>query len=1112
MKTFQKQKVFDFLLLTSISTLLSLFVGLSNSYSYCGGTPASCGPAKTACISAATSNKAFYDQEAHRVWDPIPCIPNSCMDLDVNGNVPPACSQNPTCLDRANSCKQQWTGNCASMLNVALTQNANNFNLSKQACDLAYDKCTAPCLTITATSGGNGSISPGTVSGIEPGWNMAFNMYPFTCYHVADVKVDGTTVGPVSYYTFFNIIEDHTIASTFAINTVTLNTSTGIGGIITPSSLATTCGTPQTFSIVSNPGYHIIDVTVDNVSKGPISSYTFTNASESNNSVHNISASFYNKYTLNMTKSGTGAGTVTSSPSGITCGSTCAAEFLQDSSVMLTGSPDSVSFFVGWSGGGCSGTGTCTVPITANKTVTAIFNPNKLAVTTNGTGVGSVTFSPIGTSCGAGCMLYSVGTAVTLHPLPNADSSFFGWSGGGCSGTGDCTVTLNSATSVAATINILPPIAAFAASSTEGNIPLLVNFTNQSQRAWDASRTSTPWADTYTWNFGDGTTSNEENPQHFYKVVGAYVATLTVKNPSGTSTASINITVNSCSNFPVRLVHPNNILSGYYTALQDAYNAAIDGDSIQALALNFIGDLNVDGPKAVTLTGGYACDYQTQVGITSLQGMVSDNNGILTLGDFAIVTGPTDNVYQIVASAGSGGSISPTGTVTFAQGANQTFAITPIPNYFILDVLVDGTSVGPISTYTFSNISTNHKIEATFSTTYTITATAGVNGAISPVGPATVVADHDQIFTITPAIGYHVTDVIVDGSSVGPATSFAFNKVTTDHTISASFAINTYTITATSGLGGSITPSGSIPVNYGASQTFTWTPAPGFLLLDVLVDGVSVGAVSSYMFNNVTAPHTITPIYSNTLTVLKTGSGFGTVTSTPTGINCGAACSAEYMQGSTVILTATPDANSLFAGWAGGGCTGIGTCTTTLTANTAITASFNLKPPVAGFNGTPTTAVQAVAVTFIDLSTLNPTSWFWEFGDGTTSTLKNPTHTYSVVGTYAVKLTSTNAGGSNTVTNTGYIVVKPYVRILGSATVYRTIQEAYDAATDGATIQVQALNLTENFNSNSVVSKTITLEGGYDAAYSIVTGVTTLKGSVATTTGIVTIKDLSLQK
>ena len=115
------------------------------------------------------------------------------------------------------------------------------------------------------------------------------------------------------------------------------------------------------------------------------------------------------------------------------------------------------------------------------------------------------------------------------------------------------------------------------------------------------------------------------------------------------------------------------------------------------------------------------------------------------------------------------------------------------------DVLVDGVSVGAVTTYTFTNVTANHTIAASFAIdTYTITASAGANGTISPSrqrdGRTTAA---NQTFTITPAADYHVADVLVDGVSVGAVTSYTFTNVTANHTIAASFAIDTYTITAT---------------------------------------------------------------------------------------------------------------------------------------------------------------------------------------------------------------------------------------------------------------------------------------------------------------------------
>ncbi len=164
---------------------------------------------------------------------------------------------------------------------------------------------------------------------------------------------------------------------------------------------------------------------------------------------------------LNVTKSGTGSGTVSSNPAGITCGTTCSTSLPSGTQVSLTAVASDLSVFSGWSGGGCSGTGNCTVTLNSNITVTATFNPKSgsaqnfsLSVTKNGTGSGTVSSNPAGITCGSTCSAsLPSSTSATLTATTGDTSVFSGWTGGGCSGTGTCTVTLNSNVVVTATFN-----------------------------------------------------------------------------------------------------------------------------------------------------------------------------------------------------------------------------------------------------------------------------------------------------------------------------------------------------------------------------------------------------------------------------------------------------------------------------------------------------------------------------------------------------------------------------------------------------------------------------------------------------------------------------------
>jgi len=191
--------------------------------------------------------------------------------------------------------------------------------------------------------------------------------------------------------------------------------------------------------------------------------------------------------------------------------------------------------------------------------------------------------------------------------------------------------------------------------------------------------------------------------------------------------------------------------------------------------------------------------YGQSVPATKVVATVTLENGkVLTATNTNLSGDPTTiypaATYTITATAGAHGSISPSGSVVVTSGNNQTFTITPDSGYHVADVLVDGSSVGAVSARTFTNVTANHTISATFAvntvTNYTITSSAGANGSISPLGAVNVPSGNNQTFTITANSGYHISDVLVDGSSVGAVSTRTFTNVTANHTISATFAAN----------------------------------------------------------------------------------------------------------------------------------------------------------------------------------------------------------------------------------------------------------------------------------------------------------------------------------
>ncbi|EDN72333.1 conserved hypothetical protein [Beggiatoa sp. SS] len=154
-----------------------------------------------------------------------------------------------------------------------------------------------------------------------------------------------------------------------------------------------------------------------------------------------------------------GNGTITSSPSGINCGTDCDEQYTPNTSITLTATPDKDYVFANWSEACQGNTATCTVNMSADQSVTATFDyspPNEYALTVNKLGTGSGSITGTGIDCGADCTEnYVEKTAVRLTAKPATNSTFVGW-GGMCSGTAEtCTVTMTEAQNVTATFNLI---------------------------------------------------------------------------------------------------------------------------------------------------------------------------------------------------------------------------------------------------------------------------------------------------------------------------------------------------------------------------------------------------------------------------------------------------------------------------------------------------------------------------------------------------------------------------------------------------------------------------------------------------------------------------------
>jgi uncharacterized repeat protein (TIGR02543 family) len=156
-----------------------------------------------------------------------------------------------------------------------------------------------------------------------------------------------------------------------------------------------------------------------------------------------VTATFtLNTYALTVTKAGTGSGTVTSSPSGIDCGTTCSYSFNYNTSIILTAAASTGSTFTSW-GGTCSGSlSTCTVTMDSGKSVTATFTLSQYSLTTNVVGSGTITRNNAGP--------YNYGDVVQLTAVPATGWSFSGWTGDLTGSTNPANITISGNMSVTA--------------------------------------------------------------------------------------------------------------------------------------------------------------------------------------------------------------------------------------------------------------------------------------------------------------------------------------------------------------------------------------------------------------------------------------------------------------------------------------------------------------------------------------------------------------------------------------------------------------------------------------------------------------------------------------
>jgi hypothetical protein len=307
----------------------------------------------------------------------------------------------------------------------------------------------------------------------------------------------------------------------------------------------------------------------------------------------------------------------------------------------------------------------------------------------------------------------------------------------------------------------------------------------------------------------------------------------------------------------------------------------------------------------------------------------------------------TINNYTLTYIAGANGSITGVLFQSVNFGASGT-SVTAVPSagYHFVSWSDGNTAATRIDANVIANIS----VTASFAVNaYTLTYTAGANGSVTGTSPQTVNnGASGTAVTAVPSVGYHFASWS-DGNTNAARTD---TNVTGNISVTASFAVNTNTLTYTAGANGSISGTSPQTVNTGASgTTVTAVPAAGFHFVN-WSDGNTTAARTD---TNVTSNISVTAAFAvNTYTLTYTAGANGSITGTsPQTVNNGAA-------GTTV--TAVPAAGYHFVSWSDGNTTAART-DTGVTANISVTAGFTINAAPAPVTGVGSVNVAGIVDT-----------------------------------------------------------------------------------------------------------------------------------------------------
>jgi uncharacterized repeat protein (TIGR02543 family) len=639
-----------------------------------------------------------------------------------------------------------------------------------------------------------------------------------------------------------------------------------------------------------------------------------------------------------LTISKTGSGTVTSYAAGIDCGNDCSESYSHGDSVTLTASPASGWSFNGWTNCDSPSGNTCNMTMDGDKTVTAEFTPVSTwsIQTLDGSGnVGQYTSIAMDASGAThisyydsanGALKYitnssgSWASPVTLDSTGNVglyssidtDSSgyvhisYYDASNGNLkyitnsSGFWATPVTVDSAGNVGRYSSIAIDMSGKVhISYIDGTNHDLKYATNVSGAWVKTAVDSTGFIDEQTSIAVDASgrvhisyyDSSGGSLKYATNASGVWIST-TVDSAGDVGPYS-SIALDSVGNAHISYIDWDNEYLKYVTNASGVWGSpvtvdnsgSIDGrtsiaiDSSDHVHISYFDWYGQNLKYATNATGIWVTNTidstgdvgrDSSIGVDLLSGVVHISYYDATNHDLKhAATNKSVDRYTLIVSKSGSGSGTITGSLSvincgavcresYDKGTRVTLSAVPDVNSTFTGWSGGGCSGTGTCQVTLGG---DTNITADFSVlNYTITTAYGSGGIISPPSPVINYGSR-QSFAIIPSAGYHIDDVLVDGISQGAVTAYTFTNVTSSHIIQANFVMDTFLLASSAGAGGSISPS-QVTVNYGDSRSFSITPDTGYHIADVLVDGLSVGAVNSYTFSGVTADHLIEALFA----------------------------------------------------------------------------------------------------------------------------------------------------------------------------------------------------------------------------------------------------------